>query len=58
MGLVIAADVEEAIMSIPQVYKADAVLVFDPPWDSDMMTEEAKLELLGCCSVFLNTTVL
>ena len=45
MGPVIVADVEQAIMSIPQVYKADAVLVFDPPWDSDMMTEEAKLEL-------------
>ena len=45
MGPVIIQDVEQAIMSIPQVYKVDVELVFDPPWDSEMMTEEAKLEL-------------
>lgn len=45
MGPVIVQDVENAVMSIPQVYKVDVVLVFDPPWDSEMMTEEARLEL-------------
>ena len=45
MGPVIIQDVEQAIMSIPQVYKVDVELVFDPPWDSEMMSEEAKLEL-------------
>ena len=45
MGPVIVEDVEMALNSIPQVARADVVLVFDPPWDSDMMSEAAKLEL-------------
>ena len=30
---------------LPNVSKTDVVIVFDPPWNSEMMSEEAKLEL-------------
>ena len=45
MGPVLVKDVEERLKMIPNVDRADVVLVFDPPWNSEMMTEEAKLEL-------------
>ncbi len=45
MGPVLQQDVEEKIKMIPHVKDVDVALVFDPPWNSDMMTEEAKLEL-------------
>lgn len=45
MGPVIQADAEHKLKQIPNVSKVDAVLVFDPPWSSEMMSEEAKLEL-------------
>lgn len=45
MGPVIAKDVEEKLAAISGVIKVDVVLVFDPPWNADMMTEAAKLEL-------------
>ena len=38
-------EVEEKVSSIEGVNAAKVVIVFDPPWDKDMMSEEAKLEL-------------
>jgi FeS assembly SUF system protein len=38
-------EVEQKIKNIPDVNKAKVEISFDPPWDKDMMSEEAKLEL-------------
>jgi FeS assembly SUF system protein len=38
-------DVEEQVGKIDGVKDVNVNLVFDPPWDKDMMSEEAKLEL-------------
>jgi len=45
MGPVLMQDVENKLKALPEVGDVDVVLVFDPPWNSDMMTESAKLEL-------------
>lgn len=45
MGLVLMTDVEKRVAMLPNVDKVDVVMVFDPPWNSEMMTEGAKLEL-------------
>ncbi|WEK59263.1 MAG: SUF system Fe-S cluster assembly protein [Candidatus Brevundimonas phytovorans] len=37
--------VEEAVKKVPGVKSARANLVFDPPWDSSKMSDEAKLAL-------------
>ncbi|QQR97463.1 MAG: DUF59 domain-containing protein [Sphingobacteriales bacterium] len=40
------AEVEQKIKAIDGVNEVAMLkLLFDPPWDQDMMTEEAKLEL-------------
>lgn len=38
-------DVKEKVESVEGVNEAHVNIVFDPPWDKDMMSEEAKLEL-------------
>ena len=38
-------EVEDKVADIPKVRSAKVNIVFDPPWDKDMMSEEAKLEL-------------
>jgi len=38
-------EVEEVVMEIDGVEDAVVELVFDPPWDKEMMSEEAKFEL-------------
>jgi FeS assembly SUF system protein len=38
-------DVREKVESLDEVNSAQVHIVFDPPWDKDMMSEEAKLEL-------------
>ncbi|HLP55843.1 MAG TPA: SUF system Fe-S cluster assembly protein [Fluviicola sp.] len=38
-------DVREKVESVEGVTSAEVHIVFDPPWDKDMMSEEAKLEL-------------
>lgn len=38
-------EVEDKVRSVPGVSSAQVELVWDPPWDKDMMTEAAKLEL-------------
>ena len=37
--------VENAVKSVPAVSDARVELTFDPPWTTDNMSEEAKLEL-------------
>ena len=44
MGDVLAADVKQKVEIIPTVEEATVELVFDPPWDRSMMSEEAQLE--------------
>ncbi len=38
-------DVEQKIKNIPDVNNAKVEITFDPPWEKEMMSEEAKLEL-------------
>lgn len=38
-------EVEEKVAAVEAVQSATVTIVFDPPWDKDMMSEEAKLEL-------------
>ena len=38
-------DVKEKVSSINMVKEVEIELTFDPPWEKDMMSEEAKLEL-------------
>ena len=38
-------EVKDSIMAIKEVKNVDLNLVWEPPWDKDMMTEAAKLEL-------------
>ena len=37
--------VEDAVKKVPSVKSAKANLVFEPPWDSSKMSDEAKLAL-------------
>lgn len=38
-------EVEDKIGEVEGVKSSKVVVVFDPPWDQNMMSEEAKLEL-------------
>lgn len=38
-------EVEDKVASIDGIKSAKVNIVFDPPWDKEMMSEEAKLEL-------------
>ena len=44
MGEILAQDVREKVEMIPTVERAEVELVFDPPWNQSMMSEEARLE--------------
>ena len=37
--------VRDAVVTIPEVTACTVNLVFDPPWDPSLMSDEAKLEL-------------
>lgn len=41
----IMEDIRQKIESVEGVHSASINLVFEPEWDKDMMSEEAKLEL-------------
>ena len=41
----VVAQVREAVADVPGVTGVDVELVFEPEWNTDMMSEEAKLEL-------------
>ncbi len=45
MGPVLVNEIEEKIRLIQAVATVKVDLVFDPPWNRDKMTEEAKLQL-------------
>ena len=45
MGPVIAQDVEDKLMGLPNVSYVFVELVWEPSWNQSMMTDEAKLEL-------------
>ncbi len=38
-------EVEEKVKVVEEVCNVKVNITFDPPWDKDMMSEEAKLEL-------------
>ena len=38
-------EVEEKVRAIPEVEEAKVELTFEPPWNRDLMSEGAKLEL-------------
>ena len=38
-------EVKESILQVEGIEKVDLELVWDPPWDKNMMSEAAKLEL-------------
>ena len=38
-------DVEKKLKDIPDVNNATVEITFNPPWDKEMMSEEAKMEL-------------
>lgn len=44
MGPVLVGDVKHRVRLVPNVKEIDVVLVFDPPWHREMMSEEAQLE--------------
>ncbi|MFP6874926.1 MAG: putative Fe-S cluster assembly protein SufT [Verrucomicrobiales bacterium] len=45
MGPTIAADAESKIMTIKGVEDAKVELVWDPPWNQDMISEEGKMKM-------------
>lgn len=42
---ILLTDVEQAVNALEEVEKTDINLVFEPQWDKNMLSEEAKLEL-------------
>ncbi len=45
MGEILASEIETKLLKIPHVTTVKINLVFDPPWDRERMSEEAKLVL-------------
>lgn len=45
MGEILVEDVREKVAIIPTVSDTEVELVFDPPWNREMMSEAARLEL-------------
>lgn len=39
------AEVEQKVKGLEQIKSATVKITFDPPWEKDMMSEEAQLEL-------------
>jgi probable FeS assembly SUF system protein SufT len=44
MGEVLVQDVREKVQIVPTVAQANVELVFDPPWNQTMMSDEARLQ--------------
>ena len=44
MGDILVADVRDKLEMIPTIAEADVELVFDPPWNRNMLSEAARLE--------------
>jgi len=45
MGPILVEDVRAHLLDVDNVTEVDVDLVFDPPWDRSMMSDEAKLQL-------------
>jgi probable FeS assembly SUF system protein SufT len=45
MGEILVEDVNQKVSIIPTVARTNVELTFDPPWNREMMTEAARLEL-------------
>jgi probable FeS assembly SUF system protein SufT len=45
MGPILVEDVRAHLLEVPNVSEVHVDLVFDPPWDRSMMSDEAKLQL-------------
>ena len=45
MGEVLRRDIESKLRTVPGVIEADIQVVFDPPWNTSLMSEAAKLQL-------------
>ena len=45
MGPAIAEDAKNKVLQIPGIFDVNIQLVWEPQWNRDMMTEEAKLQL-------------
>ena len=45
MGPVIAADAQSKIMTLEEIDDAKVELVWDPPWNQEMISEEGKMKL-------------
>jgi metal-sulfur cluster biosynthetic enzyme len=41
---VLVADVRDKVQLVPTVAQANVELVFDPPWNQTMMSDEARLQ--------------
>src|SRR5579862_5229361 len=44
MGEVLVQDVRDKVQIVPTVARANVELVFDPPWNQTMMSDEARLQ--------------
>ncbi|KAA2284170.1 putative Fe-S cluster assembly protein SufT [Arenimonas fontis] len=44
MGEILVDDVRAKVEAVPTIAEADVELVFDPPWNQSMMSDEARLE--------------
>jgi FeS assembly SUF system protein len=42
---ILPAEVKERVESVEGISNCEVEITFEPPWDKEMMTEEAKLEL-------------
>jgi probable FeS assembly SUF system protein SufT len=45
MGPALAQDVQSKLLNLEPIAEANVELVWDPPWNQNMMTEAAKLQL-------------
>lgn len=45
MGPILVEDVRARLLDVDNVTEVDVELVFDPPWDRTMMSDEARLQL-------------
>ena len=45
MGPVLQQDAQNRLLCIEGVDEVDVEIIWDPPWNRDMMTEEAQLQL-------------
>ena len=45
MGEILVEDVRARVLLIPQVVQAEVELVFEPPWNQEMMSEAARLQV-------------